>query len=140
MTNNSRRKGNQAMKIGQLTEYNLRNIFLEKSHTKYGGETIPRSFFKKLKLSISADQHFKVFYILFILFIYLKAFLKNKKRSGTSFPASFSAWFLKRNIALVIFLYLEKFQCLFTFASWDIGQYVCCNSLLTRLWRNKFWD
>ena len=140
MTNNSRRKGNQAMKIGQLTEYNLRNIFLEKSHTKYGGETIPRSFFKKLKLSISADQYFKVFYILFILFIYFKTFLKNKKRSGTSFPASFSAWFLKRNIALVIFLYLEKFQYLFTFASWDIGQYVCCNSLLTRLWRNKFWD
>ena len=67
MTNNPRRKGNQAMKIGQLTEYNLRNIFLEKSHAKYGGETIPRSFFTKLKLSVSADQYFKVFYILFIV-------------------------------------------------------------------------
>ena len=30
LTNISRRKGNQAMKPGQLKEYNLRNIFLEK--------------------------------------------------------------------------------------------------------------
>ena len=27
----SRGKGNQTMKFGQLTEYNMRNIFLEKS-------------------------------------------------------------------------------------------------------------
>ena len=43
------------MKFGQLIEYNTRNIFAEKSYTKFAGETIPR-----------------------------------KKRSGTSFPASFS--------------------------------------------------
>ena len=51
MTNISRSKGNQAMKFGQLIEYNLRNIFLEKSYTKCGGETILRPFFKKSKLS-----------------------------------------------------------------------------------------
>ena len=34
-------KGNQAMKIGQLLEYNMTNIFLEKSYTKCGGETSP---------------------------------------------------------------------------------------------------
>ena len=56
------------MKFGQLIKYNLRNIFLEKSYTKYGGETIPRSFFKKLKLSISLDQYSKNLYILFLLF------------------------------------------------------------------------
>ena len=44
------------MKFGQLMEYNLRNIFVEKSYTKYGKETIPRPFSKKLKLSISLDQ------------------------------------------------------------------------------------
>ena len=44
-----RTKGNQAMKFGQLMEYNMRNIFLEKSNTKLGGGTIPRSFFKKIK-------------------------------------------------------------------------------------------
>ena len=32
------------MKFGQLIEYNMNNIFLEKSFTKSGGETIPRSF------------------------------------------------------------------------------------------------
>ena len=44
------------MKFGQLMEFNLRNIFVEKSYTKYGKETIPRPFSKKLKLSISLDQ------------------------------------------------------------------------------------
>ena len=29
------------MKFGQLLEYNMRNIFVEKSYTKYAGETIP---------------------------------------------------------------------------------------------------
>ena len=38
----SKRKGNHTMKFGQFIEYNMRNIFLEKSCTKYGGETISR--------------------------------------------------------------------------------------------------
>ena len=38
--NISRRKDNQTMKFGQLIKYN-RNIFLEKSNTKCGGETNP---------------------------------------------------------------------------------------------------
>ena len=58
----------QTMKLGQLIEYNLRNIFLEKSYTKCGGETIPRPFSKKSKLSISVDQQFKVLYSLFLLY------------------------------------------------------------------------
>ena len=61
------------MNTGQLLEYNLRNIFLEKSYTKCGGETIPRSFYKKSKLSISLDQYSKVLYILFfLLFVKLR--------------------------------------------------------------------
>ena len=40
----SRGKGNQAMKYDQLVEYNTRNIILEKSYTKCGGETSPRPF------------------------------------------------------------------------------------------------
>ena len=34
------------MKFGQLIEYNMRNIFVEKSYTKCGGETILESFLK----------------------------------------------------------------------------------------------
>ena len=55
------------MKFHYLIEYILRYIFLEKSYTKYGGETIPMPFYKKLKLSISLDQYSKVLYILFLL-------------------------------------------------------------------------
>ena len=63
--------------------------------------------------------------------------VKSKKKSGTF---SFSAWFLKKHISHVIFYYLTKFHCLVAFTSWDIGQYVYCNCLLTRLWRYKFWN
>ena len=52
----SRRKGNQAMKFGQLIEHDMRSIFVEKSYTKCAGETIPRALSKKSKLSISLDQ------------------------------------------------------------------------------------
>ena len=42
MPNILRVKGNQAMKFGQLIEYNNRNIFLEKWYRIYDGETIPK--------------------------------------------------------------------------------------------------
>ena len=51
LPNISTRKGNQTMKVGDLVEYNPRNIFLEKSYSKYGGVTIPRSFSKNSKLT-----------------------------------------------------------------------------------------
>ena len=55
-------------KFPEIPKYNLRKIFLEKSYTKCGGETISRPFSKKSKLSISLDQYFQVLYILFSLF------------------------------------------------------------------------
>ena len=42
LPNISRSKYIQTMKLGQLTEYNMRNIFLQKPLTKCGEETIPR--------------------------------------------------------------------------------------------------
>ena len=60
------------MKFDQLIEYNMRNIFLEKSYTKCGRESIPRPFSKKSKLTASLDQYFKVLYILFLLFVKLR--------------------------------------------------------------------
>ena len=56
LPNISRSKDNQTMKFGQFIECNMRNIFLEKSYTKCDGETSPRPFSEKLKLSISMDQ------------------------------------------------------------------------------------
>ena len=46
----------QAIKFGQLIEYDLRNIFAEKSYTKCARETIPRPLSKISKLSISKYQ------------------------------------------------------------------------------------
>ena len=56
LTNIPRSKDNQVMKFGQLIEYNMRKFFLEKSYTKCGGETIPRPFSEKFKVSISLGQ------------------------------------------------------------------------------------
>ena len=49
LPNMARSKSNQTMKFGQLIVYNMTNIFLEKSYTKRGGETISRLFSKNLK-------------------------------------------------------------------------------------------
>ena len=57
------------MKFGQLLEYNMTNILLEKSYTKCGGETSPRPFSKNSKLIIPLDQKSYVLYSLFLLYI-----------------------------------------------------------------------
>ena len=57
---------NISRNFGQLLEYNMRNIFVEKSYTKCAGEFTPRLLSKKSKLSISLDQ-------LFLLYATLRA-------------------------------------------------------------------
>ena len=52
----SRSKGNQTMRFDQLIKYNMRNIFVEKSYTKYAGEIIPRPLTIKPKLSQSLNR------------------------------------------------------------------------------------
>ena len=47
LSNILRSKCNQTMKIDELIEFNITNIFLEKSNIKCGGETIPRPVSKK---------------------------------------------------------------------------------------------
>ena len=59
------------MKFGQLIEYNMRNIFVEKSYTNCAEETIPS--LKKSKLSISLDQYRKVLNSLFLLYANFRA-------------------------------------------------------------------
>ena len=65
MPNISRNKANQTMKLGHIIDYNMRNIFLEKSYTKCRGETTLRSFSGKLELSISLDRYSRVLFICF---------------------------------------------------------------------------
>ena len=61
------------MKFGQLKEYNMTNIFVEKLYTKCARETIPRPLSKKSKLSISLDQYCKVLNSLFLSYANLRA-------------------------------------------------------------------
>ena len=63
----------QGQSDNEIIEYNMTNIFIEKSYRKCGGETISRPFAKKSKLSISLDQYFKVFYSLFLFYAKLRA-------------------------------------------------------------------
>ena len=51
----------------------MRNIFLEKSYTKWVEKLVPDSFLKKLKLIISLDQWSKVLCSMFLLYDKLRA-------------------------------------------------------------------
>ena len=72
LPSNSRMKGNQAMKFGQLIEYNMINIFLEKSYIKCGGETAPRPSSKIEIEHISGSIVLKL-YSLFLLYAKFRA-------------------------------------------------------------------
>ena len=115
-------KGNQTMKFGQLIEYNMRNIFLEKSYTKMWWRNYSQTLSWKTKINhiygSIVSSLIQFFFIVSkvegyrnilklscrsLVFTSYKASSNNKKRSGTNQPASFSAWFLKKNISLVIF-------------------------------------
>ena len=98
----------------------MRNLFLEKSYPKCGEEASPRQFYKNQKwISTSVVWNVKSFFIacssrslpkytkikmLPTGFYLNKAFLKCKKRSGTSLPASFSAWFEEKYFTCYILL------------------------------------
>ena len=48
------------MKFCKLIEYSMRNIFVEKSYTKYDGEITPTPISKISKLIISLDQQSEI--------------------------------------------------------------------------------
>ena len=61
LLNISRSKDNQTMNFGQLVEYKIGNIFLEKNHAQnLVGKLVLDVFYKKSKLSISLDQHSEI--------------------------------------------------------------------------------
>ena len=67
----SRSKGNQIMKFGQLIEYNMRNLFYEKSYKKWGGE--PDCFLKNQNWAYFWINSLKFYASLFLLYAKLKA-------------------------------------------------------------------
>ena len=121
-------KGSQTLKFDQSIEHNITKIFHEKSYAKCGRELFADPFLKNQIWAYLWINSLKLYRVSFycmpswglskdieisckqLAFTLCKAFLKNKKRSGTSRPASFSAWFLKKNISLAIFYQLPKFH------------------------------
>ena len=83
MSNISRSKGIQTMKFGRLIEYNIWNIFLEKSYPKCGRETkpIPLKYIKTMVLTTS-------FYL-------IRRFFKKQKGLELVFQAHFLHEFSK---------------------------------------------
>ena len=97
------------MKFGQLIEYNMRNIFLEKSYTKLGGKLFPDPVLKNQKWAYLYINTLKFYIVCFyhmpswglqnvlkpsstpLAFTSYKAFKKNKKKSGARLPVSFYA-------------------------------------------------
>ena len=52
----------------------MKNIFLEKLYIKRRGETIPRTFSEKVKLSISLVQQSNVLYSLLLLYVKVEGY------------------------------------------------------------------
>ena len=65
----TRSNGNQTSTFGQLIKDKVRIFFLEKSYTKYDGETIPRPFSQKSKFNIRLDQQSEILYNLFLEYV-----------------------------------------------------------------------
>ena len=66
LSNILRSKGNLTMKVDQLIIYKMRNIFLEKSNIKCGGDANPRTV--KSKLSTSLDQQSESLFLMYVQF------------------------------------------------------------------------
>ena len=103
LSNVSRVKGNQIMKSDQLREYNKRNIFLEKSYTKCGGETISRPFFKNSMFRISLNKWSKVLYSLFLFYAKLRAIQIYGNQAAYHLLLSYIKLFYKNKKGLNLF-------------------------------------
>ena len=83
------------MKFGQILEYNMRNIFLEKSYTKFGREATPRTFSRKSKLSIYLDQYSNVLYNFILIVCQVEDYRKRLKLCCWPFVINSYEAFLK---------------------------------------------
>ena len=116
--NISRCKGNETMNFSMLIQYNMRNTFLENHTQNLVEKLFPEPFLKSqhwADLWINSLKFYTVcFYFMpswglseyietkLVFHTSYKDFLKNKKKSGTSIPVTFSAWFLKKYLSCYI--------------------------------------
>ena len=149
------------MKFGQLIEYNMRKIFLKNHTQNVVDKLFPDSFLKSQNWAYLWMNSLTFYTVCFYcmsswgLSIYVLklscgpltftsniTFLKNKNRSGTSLPAPFSAWFLRKKYLSCYILLTDQLSlsgCYYFVRYWAICD-VQCNRLLTRLWCHRFWN
>ena len=116
LSNISRSKDNQIMKFHQLIEYNVRNIFLEKSYAKWDGEGFPKSFLKYqnwayllinstviqfVLLYLQVDNHQNILCWPFA-FTFSKGFLKTQRGLELASQPHFLQFFFFKYIPLFI--------------------------------------
>ena len=94
------------MKFGQLIEYNMRNIFLEKSYTKWGGKTILGRFSRISKVSIYLWINSLKFYTAAVCFYYMASWglskhIKTKLRITCFYIRGNNKEATKRDLELV---------------------------------------
>ena len=131
-----RSKANQTMKFGQLTEYNMRNVFLEKSYTKCKGETIPITekpkyvcFFSSVCFHCISSWGLLQLNYKPITFTSYKAFLKKQKEVWNETPQLIFCMIHKGKYFFCYIFLTDQYHWLVVFISW-----LYCNCLLTRLW------
>ena len=98
-------------------------------------ENDEKCFLFHLKSSFLSQDFFL---ILFSLWFFVATFWSYIKIFQKRVSTTFCVWFFKKNVSHVTFYQLTKIFCPVAFTSWDIGQYVYYNCLLTRLWHHKF--
>ena len=99
------------MKFGQLIEYYLRSIFLEKSYTKWGGEISPKPCSKKSKLSLSLDHYSVCLYVMRYWAICVLQLLLNQL-DIISFEISLTFLF---HLFIYLFIYLFVYLFIYLF-------------------------
>ena len=126
-SNTLRSKDNHTTQFDQLTEYNMKDVFLQNSYAKRGRQTSPKIFPRNKNRTYLWISSLKLYAVCFIrypiqglpnilkikcwsfAFSSCEAFSENKMRSGTSLPASFLAWFFNKIVSLVIFFNWSNF-------------------------------
>ena len=97
------------MKIAQLIEYNIKNIFLEKLYTKCGGEASLRVFYKNLKFSICLDQQSEMLQSLLLLYVQVNVYQNISKLRCLPLVLTLYKAFFKKTKAVLELVSLSHF-------------------------------
>ena len=126
--------------IGQLIEYNIRNMLLEELYTNEVQKPFPDPYLKNQTEHISGLVVYCSIQFDFMASWWLSKYIKVKLQTTCFYLMlhAFLAWIWRKTFLLLYSINWPSFHFLVAITSWDIQQYVYCNCLLTRLWCHKF--